>query len=601
MNISRTPTILQRVFGRRFPLVRSLLIVTLAVTVSPAWAENAANLYRNHCSGCHGNAPPAVTIAAAEKIIRDGRPARGMPAFGGSLDRVEIRSLAQYLGGSGQRRAVPALALNPERSSGYRVLTSETDPQLRYLGFFNTGDSLCYDDIELDGVASLELDYAHGGTDPGRFALLAIDSSGEIIHLGERETPVTGGWETFRDLRVGLARRLEGSHRLCFAGVYGSGVFNLRSFTPTSRPAQHGAITRQFSFNTDGYLTPGYTGKTIAGGGHRFRAERVAIAPGELWAMDFLPGGELIATQLDGRLWLFRNGERRGPVRGIPAVHYKGQGGLLAVTAHPDYAENGWLYLTLADATEDGSMTRVVRGRLRDLQWTDQQEIYRAPARFHSDTTHHYGSRLLLRDGYVFFSVGDRGNRDSAQDTGDPRGKIHRLREDGRLPEDNPFGNSVWSYGHRNPQGLALQPATSALWSAEHGPRGGDEINRLHAGRNYGWPLATHGINYDGTTITEHTQRDGMESPLHHWTPSIGVSAIDFYRGDRFPAWRDQLLVGSLASQQLRLLQIENGKVTDDEILLDNANRIRDVRSGPDGYPYLVMGDGIYRLEPVGG
>ncbi|MCW8125867.1 PQQ-dependent sugar dehydrogenase [Microbulbifer halophilus] len=591
----------QRIFRDHFSVLRSLSIAALAATVLPVHADSAADLYKNHCSGCHGNAPPALATEAAEKIIRDGRPGRGMPAFGANLDSGEIRSLARYLGGSAQHDPVSAMDLNPEHSYGYRVLTSEADPQLRYLGFFNTGDSLCYDDIDLGGVASLELDYANGGTDPGRFSLVAIDNSGAIVHLGEKETPVTGGWEKFGELDIGLARRLEGPHQLCFAGIYGSGVFNLRSFTPSARPAQHGAITRQIAFNADGLLAPRYASKTIRAGGHRFKAERIAGAPGELWAMDFLPGGELIATQLDGQLWLFKNGERRGPVRGIPEVHYSGQGGLLEVTAHPDYAENGWLYLTFADSGENGNMTRVVRGRLRGLQWTEQQDIYRAPARFHSDTTHHYGSRLQVRDGYVFFSIGDRGNRDSAQDTDDPRGKIHRLRDDGRIPADNPFENSVWSYGHRNPQGLALQPAGGALWSAEHGPRGGDEINRLHGGRNYGWPLATHGINYDGSIITEHAEREGMESPLHHWTPSIGVSALDFYRGDRFPAWRDQLLVASLATQELRLLQIEDGRVTGDEILLDNANRIRDVRSGPDGYPYLVMGDGIYRLEPVEG
>lgn len=358
--------------------------------------------------------------------------------------------------------------------------------------------------------------------------------------------------------------------------------------------------------------SPGYQLATpeteaISAGGHRFRLVPVASATGELWDMDFLPDGTAIATQKGGQLWLFKDGERQGPVTGTPAVKYEGQGGLLGVTVHPDYAENGWIYLTYTGSGtgKGGAMTTVVRGKLKGLRWVDQEEIYTAPENFYTGTNHHFGSRLVVRDGYLYFSVGDRGHRDGAQDTGDPRGKIHRLYEDGRIPEDNPFvaaggaAASVWSYGHRNPQGMALQPRSGAIWSAEHGPRGGDEVNLIQRGRNYGWPLVTFGINYDGTVISEHSHREGMESPKHHWTPSIAVSDIDFYTGDHFPTWRNHLLAASLAAQELHLLRIDGDKVVDDQVLLEDAGRIRDVRNGPDGYPYLLIGSDIFRLEPV--
>lgn len=344
----------------------------------------------------------------------------------------------------------------------------------------------------------------------------------------------------------------------------------------------------------------------VTAAGYTFSLEKVAEAPGELWAMDFLADGRMIATQKSGKLWVFDKEGKAQEITGIPKVWDKGQGGLLQVRRHPDTA-SGWIYLTLSDPSSKGAMTKVVRGKLDGNRWVDEQTIFSADAGFYTDAGVHFGSRMVFQDDYVFFSIGDRGQQDLAQDLSRPNGKIHRLHADGRVPADNPFIKeknalpTIWSYGHRNPQGLALQPETGSLWDAEHGPRGGDEINRVSKGANYGWPVITYGMNYNGTPITGETHKSGMEQPQHYWVPSIAVSAINFYTGDRFPNWRNHLLVGSLAKEQLRLLRIEGDKVVADELLLQGRGRIRDLVVGPDGYPYLVVFNStgiIYRLTP---
>jgi glucose/arabinose dehydrogenase len=344
----------------------------------------------------------------------------------------------------------------------------------------------------------------------------------------------------------------------------------------------------------------------LTAAGHTFILEKVAEAPGELWSMDFLADGRMIATQTSGKLWVFAKDGKPQEITGVPSVWRKGQGGLLQVQRHPDAAA-GWIYLTYADAGGKGAMTKIVRGKINGNQWVDQQTIYSADLKFYSDAGVHFGSRMVFQDDYLFFSVGDRGQQDQAQDLSRPNGKIHRLHADGRIPEDNPFIKdknalpSIWSYGHRNPQGLALQPGTGNLWDAEHGPRGGDEINLIRQSANYGWPVITYGMNYNGTPITSETHKEGMEQPRHYWVPSIAVSAVDFYTGDRFPNWRNHLLVGSLAKEQMRLVRIEGDKVVADELLFQGRGRIRDVVNGPDGYPYVVVlrsSGAIYRLVP---
>lgn len=341
--------------------------------------------------------------------------------------------------------------------------------------------------------------------------------------------------------------------------------------------------------------------------GHVFTLKKVATLPGQVWAMAFMPDGNIIASQRDGKLWLLKDGKAGAPIEGTPPVWYEGQGGLMDVVLHPQYDQNGWIYLTLSDPAAGGAMTKVVRGKVRDNQWLDQEDIFVAPKRFYSRSGVHFGSRLTFVGDDLYFSVGDRGQQALAQDLTYPSGKIHRVKHDGAIPADNPFVEqkdaiaSIWSYGHRNPQGLTAHPVTDDLWAAEHGPRGGDEINRVAKGLNYGWPLITYGMNYDATPMTDKTHDEGMEQPAHYWVPSIAVSEIDFYTGAVFPKWRNRLLVGSLAKQELRLLTLDGQQVTNDQLLLKNLGRIRDVADGPDGYPYIVLNNQqgeIYRLEP---
>jgi glucose/arabinose dehydrogenase/mono/diheme cytochrome c family protein len=354
----------------------------------------------------------------------------------------------------------------------------------------------------------------------------------------------------------------------------------------------------------------------FSAGGYRFTLEDVGHGDDLLWSIAFLPDGSMLVTQRDGVLWHFVNGERKA-IANTPAVWQHGQGGLLEVAPHPDYAENGWIYLSYSENTgaeENGKaagMTTVARGRITDGRWTDHEQLFSVDGEHHTSTGVHFGSRFVFDDGYLFFGIGDRGRQDRAQDLGRPNGKIYRLHDDGRVPADNPFVGvagalpAIWSYGHRNPQGMDLEPATGLLWESEHGPRGGDEINVVEKGRNYGWPVITYGMNYNGTPITEETQREGMEQPKLYWTPSIAVAGIDFYEGDAFPGWTGKLLAGGLASEELHLLTVENGSVTADDIILKDQGRIRDVASGPDGLIYLLLNGGdprrgrIVRMTPA--
>jgi glucose/arabinose dehydrogenase len=285
------------------------------------------------------------------------------------------------------------------------------------------------------------------------------------------------------------------------------------------------------------------------------------------------------------------------------------------VAVDPDYAENGWIYLAYSHALEaeagqkrPPAMTRIVRGRLKDHAWVDQEVIYEAPHATYRTTRHHYGCRIVFDpDGYLYFGIGDRGAQDQAQDLGKPNGKMHRLHRDGRVPRDNPFVwrdgalASIYSYGHRNPQGLAVHPVTGRVWDTEHGPMGGDELNLITPGRNYGWPVVTYGLNYNGTVISELTRKEGMEVPNLYWKPSIAVCGLDFYRGDKFPKWKNRLLVGALKYEEVDLLDIEGDRVIHQETILKNAGRVRDVACGPDGLVYVVLNQPgmVLRLSPI--
>jgi glucose/arabinose dehydrogenase len=332
----------------------------------------------------------------------------------------------------------------------------------------------------------------------------------------------------------------------------------------------------------------------------------------EPWAIAFLPDGRMLVTERPGRLRIIEKGRvLPEPVRGIPAV-FGGEGGLLDVVLHPNDSHRGndWIYLSYGDKTPDGlGMTAVIRGRLRDGAFVDQQQIFKVDPSLYRSKGLRFGSRLLFdTNGHLFFSVGDRGHPGDEQELSRPNGKVHRVNDDGSIPKDNPFVKrpgakpSIWTYGNRNAQGLAFSPVTGELWESEHGPRGGDELNILRAGHNYGWPIITYGMNYDGTPITDHTVQEGMDQPITYWVPSIAASPIAFYTGNRFPHWKNNLFVGSLAAQELRRLVIHGRSVTHQEILFKGIGRVRDVVNGPDGYLYIVLNqpDRIERLVPGG-
>lgn len=336
------------------------------------------------------------------------------------------------------------------------------------------------------------------------------------------------------------------------------------------------------------------------------------------WAIAFLPDGRKLVTEKSGQLRFITADGKLDPaiVEGTPSVIEHGQGGLMEVALHPDYAKNGWVYLGLSDGTrekrENGKddvrcITAIVRGKIKDHQWTDQEWIYRPDPKFRSGAGVHFGTRFVFDKGYIYFVIGERGGMMEVQDLSRPNGKIHRLHDDGRVPEDNPFVKTkdaipgIWSYGHRNPQGLAMDPRDGSLYDTEHGPRGGDELNLIKPGANYGWPVITYGMNYDGTPMVSITEKEGMEQPVTYWVPSIAVCGLDFYTGDKFPKWKNDLLVGALAQQEVRRLRIEDKKVVSQEIILKNIGRVRDVATGPDGLIYVILNgpDRLVRLVPA--
>ncbi len=330
------------------------------------------------------------------------------------------------------------------------------------------------------------------------------------------------------------------------------------------------------------------------------------------WAIAFLPDGRELVTERPGRLRIIENGKLLPEaVRGIPAV-YGGEGGLLDVVLHPDYSlpGNDWIYLSYGDKSPGGlGMTAVIRGRLRDGAFVDQQQIFKADDSLYRAGGQRFGSRLLFdAQGHLFFSVGDRACPGDEQDLTQPNGKVHRVNDDGSIPKDNPFVNrtgaipSIWTYGDRNAQGLTFSPVTGELWESEHGPRGGDELNILRAGHNYGWPVITYGMNYDGTPITNHLVRDGMDQPVTYWVPSIATSPLTFYTGNKFPQWKDNLFLGSLAAQELLRLTVDGEKVTHQEVMFKGIGRVRDLVNGPDGDLYIVLNapDRIERIMPAG-
>lgn len=355
------------------------------------------------------------------------------------------------------------------------------------------------------------------------------------------------------------------------------------------------------------------TSEPIESAAETFRMERVA---GDLWipwAMAFLPDGRAIVSErAAGRLTLLElaTGELT-PLDGGPTdVFVQANAGMLDVRAHPQFADNGWVYFAYTAGVEPLNTTVVERARLNGSKLVDRERIFEALPWFHGDVV--YGCRLAFRDGYLYVTMGERWDlRHLAQSVGSHLGKVMRLHDDGSVPDDNPFVDlpgaaaAVWSYGHRNPQGLTVHPQTSELWLHEHGPRGGDEVNVVHRGRNYGWPIISYGKEYSGEPVDPgrrgHTGMEAMEAPVHYWDPSIAPSGMMFYDGDAFPGWRGDLFIGALAGAHIRRLVLDGTTVIDEERLLKDApRRVRFLEQGPDGYIYFGVDDGeILRLVPA--
>lgn len=351
---------------------------------------------------------------------------------------------------------------------------------------------------------------------------------------------------------------------------------------------------------------------------HDYRVVPVVDGFVNPWGLAFLPGGDLLVTERPGRLRLVRGGKLLPtPVSGVPAVVAAGQGGLLDVVVHPNFAQNRYVYLTYSKQVNGGSTTALHRAKLVNDALVEGQDIFVADTRGRPG---HFGSRVAFDGkGHLFMTVGDRqappeGDLPAhpAQDLSTHQGKVLRLMEDGTVPKDNPFvGRSgakpeIWSYGHRNPQGLVVHPTTGAVWATEHGPQGGDELNLVEAGKNYGWPVVGFGVNYGpGKAIHASTMAPGMENAKHVWVPSIATSGLMVYTGDKFPAWKGSVFAGGLAGQRVARLTLDGARADLADNLARNLGRVRDVRQGPDGFVYVVLDDqqgkptGIVRLEPV--
>jgi len=342
-----------------------------------------------------------------------------------------------------------------------------------------------------------------------------------------------------------------------------------------------------------------------------FIVETVVTGLDVPWGLVFLPGGELLISERAGTLHRFSDGKLSPPIEGLPPIRAEGQGGLLDLCLHPDYSRNGWIYFSYsALSPENGNVTSntaVMRARLQGNKLVDQQVIFRGDP--DTDRSHHYGCKLAFDDkGQLFFGIGDRGQHyDFPQNLDNTNGKIHRINDDGSIPEDNPFVNtkgavpSIYSYGHRNPQGNCINPLSGELWETEHGPRGGDELNLIEPGKNYGWPVISYGINYNGTILTEFTEKEGMEQPVYYWTPSIAPCGMTFLTGDRYKNWRNNLFVGSLRFQYMERVVINGHAVKHTEKLLQGIGRVRNVVVGPDGLIYVATETPgkIVRLLPV--
>ena len=348
--------------------------------------------------------------------------------------------------------------------------------------------------------------------------------------------------------------------------------------------------------------------KTFVSNAMNIRIDTVATGLDAPWGLAFLPDKSMLVTEKKGTLLRITTSGKRETISGLPPVYVRGQGGLMDVRLHPNYTTNGWIYFSYAAPAADrnnGGNTAIFRARLVNKTLTDIEYLFKGEP--NSKRGQHYGSRIVFKDGYIYFSIGERGVPANAQNLSNHCGKIHRLYDNGRTPEDNPFVNvphampSIWSYGHRNPQGLAIHPISGQLWAHEHGPRGGDELNLIQGGKNFGWPEITFGINYNGTIITQDTAKTGMELPVHYWIPSIAPCGMTFSNSNKYPQWGNSVFIGSLRFKHIERCEIKDNKVVKREILLNGIGRVRNVITGTDGLIYVAVENPgfIIRLTPT--
>lgn len=324
------------------------------------------------------------------------------------------------------------------------------------------------------------------------------------------------------------------------------------------------------------------------------------------WGMAWLPDGRMLVTEKAGEILVFKNNKFTGTkLEGVPKVFAEGQGGLLDIKLHPNYKQNKWIYISYSKPVEGGATTAIMRFKLQGNQLVEKKDIFLAKPFIKANF--HFGSRIVFdKDNYLFFSVGERGTQPKVQELDNDHGKIHRIYDDGRIPQDNPFvgkkgaSPSIWTLGHRNPQGMVYDAATNRVWAVEHGPKGGDELNLIEKGKNYGWPKTSYGINYDGSILTEHKELPGIETPVRYWVPSIGPCGMTMVTSNKYPGWKGNFLIGAMAHRHIARVQLEGATYITEERLVQDIGRVRCVAQGPDGYIYAITeGPGLLiRLMP---
>jgi len=339
----------------------------------------------------------------------------------------------------------------------------------------------------------------------------------------------------------------------------------------------------------------------------KFQVDTITTELKNPWGMAFLPDGRILVTERAGEIRIVKDGKLLDEkIQGVPAVYAKGQGGLLDIQLHPDFKENAWIYLSYSKPLADSGGTVIARAKLEGNSLTNLEELFQTSPFTPSEV--HFGSRIAFDgNGYMFLTSGERGKKENAQDLTNHLGKVLRLHDDGKVPSDNPFVSTIgakseiWSYGHRNLQGLYYDKATGILWEHEHGPRGGDELNIVEKGKNYGWPVITYGINYDSTIITDLKEKEGMEQPVRYWVPSIAPCGMTMVTSDKYPNWKGNILVGALSHQLVARVEIADRKFVKEERLLEKIGRVRAVAQSPDGYIYVAMENPgkLVRLLPL--